>query len=251
MVDIHTHILPGIDDGARNWDDSYRMAAMAADTGVDTIVCTHHSNIPNLYKNYNNRYLDNLFEEFAERLRRGSFPLRVVRGMEIFSTPDVIEKIMDGVLLPINGTRYYLIEFDFQESLRFMEYVLMELLRLGKRPIIAHPERYFRLQDQPDVLYYWMKQGVLSQINKGSILGRFGEDVRYTAQEFLDHNLITCIASDAHRPDSRTTDMAEIQHFLRKNYSGQLARKLLDENPRRIIHGDSISTKDIKSFEIR
>ncbi|MDO4977724.1 MAG: hypothetical protein Q4E53_10745 [Eubacteriales bacterium] len=251
MVDIHTHILPGIDDGARNWDDSYRMAAMAADTGVDTIVCTHHSNIPNLYLNYNNRYLDDLFEEFAERLRRGGFPLRIVRGMEIFSTPDVIEKIMDGALLPINGSSYYLIEFNFQESIRFMEYVLYELLRLGKRPIIAHPERYFNVQDQPDVLYHWMKRGVLSQINKGSILGRFGEDVQYTAQEFLNHNLITCIASDAHRPNSRTTEMGEISHFLRTRYSEKLAHKLLDGNPRKIIRGISIRPEDLKPFEVR
>jgi len=101
MVDIHTHLMPGIDDGARNWEDTYRMAAIAADSGVDTIVCTHHANIPGLYANYNSRELDALFEELVQRLKRGGFPLNAVRGMEIFCTEDVVEKIAAGMLLHI------------------------------------------------------------------------------------------------------------------------------------------------------
>ena len=74
MVDIHTHLLPGIDDGARDWEDVYEMAAMAADSGVDVLVCTHHSNLPGLYDNYNSRRIDRLFYELCERLRQGDFP---------------------------------------------------------------------------------------------------------------------------------------------------------------------------------
>ena len=249
MVDIHTHILPGIDDGARNWDDSYRMAAMAADSGVDVIVCTHHANIPGLYRNYNHRYLDDLFEEFCERLDRGGFPVRAVRGMEIFSTYDVLDKIAEGQLLPINQTDYYLVEFDFHESLRFMEDTLFGIMRLGKIPIIAHPERYIPLQDEPDVLYYWMRRGVLSQINKGSLMGRFGEDCLYAAEEFMAHNLVTCIASDAHRPNERTTDMSGIYQMVSGRYSPERADLLLDIHPRRIVEGRRIHRTNLVPFE--
>lgn len=248
MVDIHTHILPGIDDGARNWEDAYRMAAMAADCGVDTIVCTHHANIPELYQNYDNPYLDDLFEEFKDRLRHGGFPVRVVRGMEIFSTYDVVEKIVDGRLLPINGTNYYLMEFDFYESIDFMEDILMDVLQLGKVPIIAHPERYIPLQEQPEVLYDWMRRGVLSQINRGSLQGRFGVDCQYTAETFMDHNLVTCIASDAHRPDQRTTEMEGIYRLLTKEYSREKAEELLDRNPRKIVEGRKIRNRYLRPF---
>ncbi len=251
MVDIHTHILPGIDDGARYWEDSYRMAAMAADCGVDTIVCSHHANIPNVYQNYDSEYLYNLFYEFDDRLRQGGFPVRIVRGMEIFCTPDVLEKIEDEVLLPINDTDYYLVEFGFQESLGFMEYILYQILKMGKKPVIAHPERYQNLQDQPDVLYYWMSRGVLSQINKGSLSGSFGRRSEFAAREFMDHNLVTCIASDAHRASERTTELGSTYQLIKEEYSEERAKLLLDINPRRIVEGQKIHHRDLRSFEIR
>lgn len=250
MVDIHTHILPGIDDGARHWQDAYRMAALAADCGVDTIVCTHHSNIPDTYHNYNDEYLDELFEEFQYRLKQGGFPLKVVRGMEIFCTADVVEKIEDEWVLPIGDTDYYLVEFGFFEGLGFMEHTLYDIMRLGKKPIIAHPERYIALQDQPDVLYYWMRRGVLSQINRGSLQGRFGRSCQYAAEVFMDHNMVTCIASDAHRPDVRTTDLGSIFRDVSTYYSRERAIQLLDTNPRAIVEGRKISHHDLIPFNI-
>ena len=249
MVDIHTHILPGIDDGARDWEDSYRMAAMAADCGVDTIVCTHHANVPDLYQNYGSRYLDDLYTELKDRLRIGGFPLKVLRGMEIFCTDDVVDKIAAGILLPIHNTDYYLIEFDFHESPDFMEDIISEIMELGKKPIIAHPERYLCLQDEPDLLYFWMRRGLLSQINRGSLQGRFGSDSQEAAKTFMDHNMVTCLASDAHGVRSRTTYMGSIYRQVSRGYSEETARKLLSENPGRIISGRKIFHRDMIPFE--
>ena len=248
MVDIHTHILPGIDDGARDWEDSYRMAAMAADSGVDTIVCSHHANIPRMYQNYNSRYLWDLFEEFEDRLYQGGFPLRIVRGMEIYCTEDVVEKIQRNMLLPINRTDYYLVEFGFYEPLRFMEDTLYVILSLGKVPIIAHPERYIGLQEQPEALYDWMRHGVLSQVNRGSLQGRFGPDPQLAAEQFMEHRLVTCIATDAHSPHSRTTDMRGIYQQLSEQYSPETADRLLDRNPRRIVEGKRIQHRHLIPF---
>ena len=249
MVDLHTHILPGIDDGARDWEDTYRMAAIAADCGVDTLVCTHHANVPDLYKNYDSRFLDELFEEMKERLRIGGFPLRVLRGMEIFSTEDVVDKIDAGILLPLHDTKYYLIEFDFFETPDFMEDTIFGIMEIGKMPIIAHPERYVCLQDEPEILHYWMTKGVLTQINRGSLQGNFGSACEDAARTFMDHHMVTCLASDAHRATERTTEMGRIYRQVSLEYSESTARKLLNINPRRVLAGDRVVHKDLIPFE--
>lgn len=251
MVDIHTHILPGIDDGARNWEDSYRMAAIAADCGVDTIVCTHHANVPNLYQNYDSRQLDLLFAELQDRLQKGGFPLKVLRGMEIFCTEDVLDKIAAGLLLPINDTNYYLIEFDFHEGPDFMEDMIFGLMEMGKRPIIAHPERYICLQDEPEILYYWMTKGLLTQVNRGSLQGNFGSVCEEAARTYMDHHMVTCLASDAHRASSRTTEMGRIYRQVSREYSQETARKLLSETPRRIISGRQVLHRELLPFDTR
>ena len=251
MVDLHTHILPGIDDGARNWEDSYRMAAIAADSGVDTLVCTHHANVPSLYQNYDSRYLDELFAELKDRLRRGGFPLQVLRGMEIYSTEDVVEKIAAGLLLPLHRTDYYLIEFDFHETPDFMEETIFGIMDLGKRPIIAHPERYVCLQDEPETLHFWMRKGLLTQVNRGSLQGNFGSECEETARIFMKHHMVTCLASDAHRPDERSTEMGRIFRQVSMEYSGQVARQLLSDNPRRILRGGKIIHRNLIPFDMR
>lgn len=250
MVDIHTHILPGIDDGAGDWEEAYRMAAIAADSGVDTLVCTHHANVPNLYQNYDSRYLDQLYLELRDRLRRGGFPLRVLRGMEIFSTEDVLEKIAAGILLPLNYTNYYLIEFDFYESPEFMEDTIFGILDLGKRPVIAHPERYICLQDEPEILHFWMSRGALSQVNRGSLQGNFGEECEYAARTFMNHNMVTCLASDAHSSVERTTEMGRIYQQVSLEYSEDTAKRLLNDNPRRILRGERIIHRDLVPFDL-
>lgn len=240
MVDIHTHLMPGIDDGARDWKDVYEMAAMAADSGVDTIVCTHHCNIPGVYGNYDSQFLDELFFELRDRLWQGEFPLRVMRGMEIFATPDICDRIHEGQMLPINGTDYYLVEFSFEESAEYMTDLLYDMLRQGMHPVVAHPERYYALNERPFILLDWMKKGILSQINKSSLLGKFGDRVERTALTFLEQNMVTCIASDAHSPRFRTTHMGEICKFLLRHYSEEIAWRLLEDNPRRIVEGKRI-----------
>lgn len=237
MVDIHTHILPGIDDGARNWDDAYEMAARACDSGVDTIVCTHHANIPGYIENYNNRYLDNLFYEFRARLEEGGFPLTVLRGMEIYSTPNVVNHVNRGELLSLNRTNTCLIEFGFDESPDFIKDTVMDFLDFGITPLVAHPERYYCVQEFPEIVVDILRMGGLTQVNKGSILGRFGREEERTSEWMMRHDLVTCIASDAHRPNIRTTDMSEIWKYVVRRYSKDVAWRLMDENPRKIVSG--------------
>ena len=245
MIDIHTHIMPGIDDGSDNFEESLAMAELAWDSGVDTIVVTPHSNVPGSFKNYDSPDWRKLFQQLQEYLKDNDCDIKLVPGTEIYATEDVVEKIKRGDLMSINHSRYYLIEVPFDADPYWAEEIWESVLALGKIPIIAHPERYFCIQDNPAILYEWMKMGCLSQMNKGSVFGRFGRTVKRTAEVLLDHNLITCAASDAHSPYMRTTFMADIRDYLADVYGERRMERLLYSNPKRILEDQPIYSENL------
>ena len=130
-----------------------------------------------------------------------------------------------------------------------MEETIFGILELGKKPIVAHPERYICLQDEPEILHYWMTKGVLTQINRGSLQGNFGIDCEEAARTFMNHNMVTCLASDAHRADKRSTEMGRIFRQISQEYSYVTARRLLSENPRQIIRGKMIFHQNMIPFD--
>ena len=243
MVDIHTHILPEIDDGAESFDEAYEMALMAVRSGVKALVATPHSNQRVNFLDDELKRQEKAFVELEHILFQEKVPLKLYRGMEIWSSVDIVEKIKLGKLITLNQTPYVLIEFAFDEEPWWMDAIAAELQEAGLIPIVAHPERYFCIQDDPDHLYEWRKQGVLTQMNKGSILGRFGREVERTAEILLRNRLITCIASDAHHAYIRTTDMKELQHYLERHYSLPEQERLLKQNPLAILQGLPINNE--------
>ena len=237
MIDIHTHVLPGVDDGAADLDEALALLAMAADSGVDTVVTTPHCNIPEEYENYVCPELDDLWQAFAREARRVGIPVRLCRGMEIFATEDLPELLEQRRVWTLNGTANFLTEFAFGEELDFCFDVLQRCRRRGFRPVIAHPERYLFVQDDPAIAYEWCTMGYALQLNKGSLLGRFGRPAQLTAELLMDHGLVACVASDAHSPEQRTTHMEEIRRYLADRWGEDYARLLLEENPSRILAG--------------
>ena len=192
MIDIHTHILPMVDDGASNFEEALDMAVMAAESGVRAIVATPHSNHDVGFVNYESEYLAEIFNKLCDMLHEMNIPIRLYRGMEIWASTDIVEKLSYGTLLTLNRTKYTLVEFAFDEETWWIEAILEEMLREGYLPIIAHPERYFCVQEDPNNLYNWRKMGAFAQMNKGSILGRLGRRAEDTAKLLLKHNLINC-----------------------------------------------------------
>lgn len=236
MLDLHTHILPGIDDGADSWDEALTMAMIAVDSGTQGIVATSHGNLSDLTIA---EYAQTFFE-FQERLKKDKIPLMVYPGMEIFMTPEAADKIENQKLLTINNSRYTLVEFDFGEELWMVNQCLDPLKKAGYIPIIAHPERYDFVQRNPEVVYEWIECGYVIQANKGSFLGSFGRRVQNVAMSLLNHNLIHLIASDAHGMDYRTPDMKITVDFLTDYFSEEKLDLLFDKNPRYILNNERI-----------
>ena len=240
MIDLHVHILPGLDDGAASMEDALEMADMAVESGVEALVVTPHSNQPGRFENFCSEELQEVYEEFLSELEKEKIKLKVYPGMEIFATEDMAEKIRDGQLMGLNGSSTYLIEFPFDADPYWIGNQLEAVRELKKRPLIAHPERYFCVQEFPGMVYEWIKLGCLTQVNKGSILGRFGRSAGITAEVLLENDLVTCVASDAHSPYMRTTYMGDVREVLETHFGEDVLHRLLTENPARILENKII-----------
>lgn len=235
IVDIHSHILPGMDDGARTIEDAVQMGRMAANSGVKTMVATPHSIEIDMHPELAytvNEAVDLLNHIFIQE----DIPLTLVAGMEIFARDDVTELLGEGILLPLGDTHNVLVEFDFDDDTEHMGYIFYELIKAGYAPVVAHPERYFEVMRDPSVVSEWIKMGCKLQINKGSILGRFGNTVRRTAGILLEKDLVFTVASDAHSPFVRTPHMREAMQELIHLTDTKTAEKLLCLNPRSLLH---------------
>lgn len=175
MVDIHCHILPGVDDGSPSMEDSLQMARMAADSGVTDIIATPHCNLPgDGPKNYRSASLRTGFSRLRQALEQEGIPLGIHPGAEVFCTPELPELLDRRQLQTLGGGRYLLVEFYFDESAEFMEQCFHQIRTRGLTPVAAHPERYDAVQRDPYIIRRWFEGGVVIQLNKGSILGRLG-----------------------------------------------------------------------------
>ena len=234
MIDIHAHIIPGIDDGSADMNESLHMAEIAIESGVDAIVCTPHSNLDRRQLNYWDEELAGRLAELNEEVQHlDSYerrPLKLIPGMEIFGTEDTADLIRDGKLIGLNFTDNYLIEFGFGRGDTYMTRILNKMLSAGVKPIVAHPERYACVQDDSDVAKLWVEMGCRLQVNKGSLFGRFGRSVWRTAGELLEEDLVSFVASDAHGPFQRTTKLQDAWDFLFDEFSPEMADALLTEN---------------------
>lgn len=236
MTDIHCHILPFVDDGADSMEDAVEMARMAAGSGVTAIIATPHCNLPHgEEKNYISRPLQERFFQLQQAVKAAGVPLSILPGCEVLCTPEVPGLLRQGRLLTLAGSRYLLLEFFFDEELRYMDEMLSAVAAQGLVPVVAHPERYEAIHRNPRVVERWFRAGYVIQLNKGSILGRLGRRAAWTAEWILSRGLAHVVASDAHSPVMRTPEMTEVTQFLCEVCLPEYADVLLNINPGRIL----------------
>lgn len=236
MIDIHCHILPEFDDGASSPEEAIAMAHMAADSGVTAIVATPHfpgkasslERIPALLDRY---------EWLRRAVRSQRLPLKIHPGAEILCLPETLELARSHSLPTIGNTAFLLTEFYFDESFSQMTRLLEGLSEEGYIPVVAHPERYHAIQEDPKLLKQWYANGYVLQLNKGSILGAFGPEPEEAAAAMLEMGLAHLIASDAHSARRRTPHMGALGLWMEENCEPDYARLLLTENAARLLAG--------------
>ena len=163
-------------------------------------------------------------------------------GMEIFMDEKAADLLDLGELLTLNGTRYVLVEFDFEENVEKVYKYVADLQTRRYNIVLAHPERYLFVQRDPEFAYFLAEQGCALQVNKGSVLGQFGRRCRNLAEQFLDDGIVSVLASDAHDFEYRTPSMNRLVAYLERRYPKKLIRMWLSENPSRILNGMPILT---------
>lgn len=243
MIDLHSHILPGLDDGSQSLEASLAMARMAVDSGVTAMVATPHC------ADDRTREVYAAWQLLREALEENEIPLQLYLGMEIFGTPLTARMLQEGRLFTLNGSRYPLVEFSFRSDGEEESRILRSICKTGYRPVVAHPERYRYVQQNPKLINRWYRMGCLIQVNRGSLLGRFGRHAQKMAVELVDRGFATLIASDAHSARVRTPWMEDVRNLLTKEFSPLCAQVLLQENPEKILKNEDILPVQPEWFE--
>lgn len=242
MIDLHSHILPELDDGSQSLEESLAMARLAVQSGVTAMVATPHCRDDRTVE------VHDAWRLLREALRETEIPLNLFLGMEIFGTHNTARLLREGRLFTLNGTQYPLIEFSFHGSGEEETKILQRVIRAGYRPLVAHPERYGYIRRTPALANLWTEMGCLLQVNRGSLLGRFGSGPQRMAIELVERGFVTAVASDAHSPRIRTPWMKDIWELLSQEYSTKIAQELLLRNPERILKNEQLPPPEPEWF---
>jgi len=233
MFDLHSHILPALDDGAKDLAETVGMLEIASKNGSKGIVAT-----PHLFEGNGliawKTILDNC-ESLNVEAQRLSLNITVYPGAEVFLCLDILERIEGPGAYCINNGRYLLVELPSLEIPRYAEEFFFTLQTRGITPILAHPERHPDIIKKPEILAEWVNKGILVQVNGPSLTGRFGERIMKTAEILLSHDMVHCIGSDAHSIRSRNPDLTKAYEKIHKLVGPERSERILKTNPGKII----------------
>ncbi|MBK5240532.1 CpsB/CapC family capsule biosynthesis tyrosine phosphatase [Clostridium sp.] len=215
MIDFHSHIINGIDDGAKTLDMSLQMLRNAESEGVEYICATPHF-ITEEFEISSEKYTEKL-DELILASREKKFSIKILSGLEIYMHPSLPKLYKEKKIWGINGSEYLLIELPMGQFPMYTEDIFYELMLLGAKPILAHPERNHKIMQNHDLAINLIKQGVLMQTNVGSLLGDYGKEIKKTAQDFVKGNMIHILGSDGHNITSRKTTLKDGYEIIKKS----------------------------------
>lgn len=240
LVDIHCHILHGVDDGSGDIADSLEMAQLAAANGTKAIFATPHSNMPHYFENFWSAQFEQKLSDFQKKLDGCGVDLQIYCGQEIYLEEGFLQLLRRNELITLNRSRYALVELDFYERTDDAYKKIAALVSEGYVPVVAHPERYAFVAEDKYAAAKLRQLGALLQINSGSLSGDFGTKPKRIAVSMLENRLADFVASDAHSQYSRTPDLSKAHEFICENFSYEYADLLFRINPKRVINNDEI-----------
>ena len=243
MVDIHSHILPGVDDGAADMEISLEMCRIAVADGVSTLAATPHMR-DGVY-NVERDTIINGVHELRKRLKEEGIPLNVVPGADIHVDVDFVKLLEKGCLVTLNDTgKFVLIEFPPYSIPPQSAEFLFSLQITGVVPIITHPERNQAVQRNPEMVNKWVETGNLIQVTAGSITGALGKEAQTSAMKLLSAGLVHIVASDAHSATWRPPGLSSAKKVVAETLSEEEADMVCNVRPERIIEGKPVDIPD-------
>lgn len=249
MIDLHCHLLPGIDDGSANLETSLELAKEAVQNGVTHALLTpHHMN--GVYVNHKADVI-RLTDEFQAQLKQHNINLTVFPGQEVRINGDLLTALdRDDILCADEGGKYLMLEFPDDDVPTYTNDMIYQLQQRGIIPIIVHPERNTRIMKHPDLIYDLLQKGCLSQITASSYVGTFGDKVEHFSEQLIEAGQGYVFASDAHNLPERKYEMKEAFQKLQMEFGNELSKEF-ENNARAIINGDLIQPHHLNVLKTR
>jgi protein-tyrosine phosphatase len=233
VLDLHSHFLPAIDDGAANENMALAMARAYVDQGVHHVACTPHI-LPGVYNN-SGCQVRRAVARMQTRLDDAGIPLRLLTGADNHMVPDFIGGLKSGHLLTLANSRYVLVEPPHHIAPARIEVFFLKLLLTGYVPVLTHPERLFWIDAKYEVIRRLASQGVWMQVTCGSLRGIFGRRPRYWAERLLAEGIVHVLATDAHNMTTRPPDLSEGRRKAERHVGKEEARHLVFTRPTAVL----------------
>ena len=242
MIDLHSHILPNIDDGSRSIEETFNLIKEAKNVGFDAIISTSH-------------YMENYYETdtperevwvnaIYENLQAKNIDIRLYLGNEIYLSENIIKLLEEGKASTINDTSYVLFEMPLNAEPLNLYDIVYQMLQCKLVPILAHPERYSFVQKDPELIYDLIQKGVLMQANYGSIIGQYGEKAKIIVKKFFENNMIHFLGSDVHRQNTIYPKIPQILVELNSLIGEEKLEELTTTNPSLVLKNKRINTDE-------
>jgi protein-tyrosine phosphatase len=244
MIDLHNHLLPGIDDGAKKLEETLEFLRLARRDGITAVTATPHMK-PGVYDNSRELILDRV--ALVREAARGDEAegVDLLPGAEVYFTADVVQRARTGKLMTVGDRgRYILLELPYQQVPMGVDDTIFQLKLLGLTPIMAHPERVAYYLEDFNRVAASVRLGALTQVTGNSITGRFGSKARDFARRMLERGLIHVLASDSHDVRHRPPTLSEARQAAARLAGEEVARRLVDDNPAAILVGKPVETMD-------
>ncbi len=248
VIDIHSHIMPEIDDGARSLDEALEMAAIASEDGIEYMVSTPHM--------FNGLSSNPEPSEILERVAAlneaiGPNALKILPGNEVHISHEIVEQAKSNRVTKINQRNYMLVEFPQLTVPVGADELFYKLLLQGVRPILVHPERNGQIQTNPSIVADFIEHGVLIQVTAMSVTGQFGPAAKTCADALLRHDCVHFLATDTHRPLRRPPILSRGRDAAGAIIGDVRAAALVESNPRAVINGETLQVPPPIPFRSR
>lgn len=236
MIDIHSHIIPNVDDGARSVEETFNILKEAQEAGFTDVILTSHF----LLNYYETNAQELIFwkEKLQEVLKKQGTKINLHSGMEIYITNQMEELLENKKILTLANSRYMLIELPLATNVKYFDYVVYYLEAKGIKPIIAHPERYKCVQKDPDIVEEYIEKGCLIQCNYGSIVNLYGREAEKTIKTLLKKNQVHFLGSDVHRENGIYLIILDAIKKIRKIIGENKINEITTINPKKILQNE-------------
>ena len=248
MIDFHSHIIPNIDDGSRNIEETFNLLKEAKEAGFEGIVLTSHY-IEDYYET-DVPERDMWVKAISDNLQSKGIDINLYLGNEIYMSSNMMNLLIEGKASTINNSCYVLFEMPLNAEPMNLYDVIYSLQENKLIPVLAHPERYSFVQKEPELIYDLIEKGVLMQANYGSILGQYGEKAQIIVKKFFENNMIHFLGSDVHRQNSIYKRIPNALEEIEKIGGKQKLEELTTINPKLALQNKRINIDDPEEISL-